>query len=56
MEENHMIQFTIQYSPISLAKWQAIDSSGRVWKSHIYKRAIIDWISAQCGTAPTKQD
>jgi len=51
-----MIQFTIQYSPSSLAKWQAVDSSGKVWKSHIYKRAIQEWIRAQCGTSPTKQN
>jgi len=50
-----MIQFTINYNPSALAKWKAVDSSGTVWKSHIYKRGIIDWISAQCGTAPTKQ-
>jgi hypothetical protein len=50
-----MIQFTIKYNPSSLAKWQAVDSSGKVWKSHIYKRGIIDWINAQFGTAPTKQ-
>jgi hypothetical protein len=50
-----MIKFTINYSPSALAKWQAVDSSGKVWKSHIYKRSIMNWINAQYGTSPTKQ-
>jgi hypothetical protein len=55
-ETEQMIQFTIIYNPIAMAKWQAVDSSGKVWKSHIYKRGVIDWINAQNGMAPTKQN
>ena len=51
-----MIHFTIVYNPSALARWQAVDSSGKIWKSHIYKRGILEWIRAQCGTAPTKQN
>lgn len=44
------IHFTILYNPSALAKWQAVDSSGKVWKSHIYKRGVIDWVNGFHGT------
>jgi hypothetical protein len=40
------IQFEIIYNPLACQKWQAVDSSGKVWKSHIYKKGILDWIRA----------
>lgn len=49
-----MIQFTIIHNPSALAKWQAVDSAGVVWKSHIYKRGIIDWVNGFHGQTATK--